>query len=268
MPIASTKPASVPWEEVSTKLDRRCVLMEIYGDSDTGRTTLALTAPGPIAYIHANEKKEGLIHNVKRAGTSIRMVNFGGAFRGSPDDVMREASAAVDLMETAIIDAYKWARSIILDTHTEAWEVIQLGRLGSLTREGRSEADNRRGQLVYSELNNRWRSLFKEFRVRAESDNRTNFIVIGQTKPEYKATAGSSAKQASGRTIRGGQKETLFLCDASVRTKRDPRGKFTAVIEKPWWNNLVRDLEVEGEYMTFPEIMGFITDGDAEEWRK
>ncbi len=48
------------WEDAPTEFTRRSVVLEIYGDTGTGRTTLALTAPGTIAVLHAAEKLEGL----------------------------------------------------------------------------------------------------------------------------------------------------------------------------------------------------------------
>lgn len=266
-PLASA--TSDLWEDVSTHLTRRCVCLEIYGDTDTGKSTLALTAPGPIAYIHAHEKIEGIIQSARRK-KDIRACKFGGVFRGNPDEVQALANASVQRMENAMSDAYRWARTIILDTHTECWQVYQLARLGSLTRSDRNEKDNRMGQLVYTEINNRWQSMLKEFRIRQEEplqDKPTNLILIGQTKDEYRKSTNTGKTESTGRTIEAGQKGVKFFCDLIIRTKFNKReDKFSALIEKPWYNGEVRGEEIEQEFMTFPQILGLVTEVDPEEW--
>lgn len=256
------------WEDVPDDDNRRCVLMEAYGDTDTGRSTFALTAPGPIAYIHTYEKVGGLFQPIKKAGKEVRPCKVGGVMRGSTEEVMALASAAAARLEHAIADAYSWARSIILDTHTEMWQIIQLARLGSLSRDERKEKDIQKGQLVYAEINARWKSIMKHHRVQADLTNYTNLIIIGQTTEEYKKVPNShsNAKQATGRTIAAGMKETGYLCDVRLRLKRSRESEFSAVIEKPWNAGHLRGFEVEGEQLNFADIMGMITETDASEW--
>lgn len=260
-------PVSATWDKVETKLTRRCVICEIYGDTDSGRSTLALTAPGPIAYLHAYEKIEGLVQRAALTGKDIRTAAFGGSFRGTADEIMAQANRQADIAETLLYGAFDWARTIIVDTHNDLWEVMQLARLGSLTREGRNANDNRMGQLVYAEINNRWRAMFKKAKVMAETENRTSLILIGKTKVEYgKNERGQS--EATGRTVRSGQKDTPYDCDVILRTRRSRKNVFSATIEKPWYSNLVRDMVIEEDsgLLSFPAIMGLITDTDASEW--
>jgi hypothetical protein len=264
-PLVSSVASGKLWEDAPLELTRRCVLKEVYGDTDTGRTTLALTAPSPIAYIHGHEKVEGVLQLAKRKGKDIKVCCFGAVFRGDNEQIQQLASSYVDRVEAAVSDAFNWAHSIVIDTHPYLWQVYQLAKLGSLTREGRSASDNKKGQLIYTEINNRWRSLMTEFRVRAGTDNRTNLILIGQTTAEYKKIEGKS--QATGRTVRSGQKEVGFMCDLIVRTKRNKMtGEFTGTIEKPWWNNAVRGLEVPQEILTFSQIMSLVSEVDESEW--
>lgn len=262
--------SKLEWRDVPEEMIRRCALVEIYGDTDTGRSTLALTGPGPIAYIHGHEKIDGLI-NRARQRTEVRDIPFAGPMRGDADKVMDIAEADWSRVERHISDAYTWARTIVLDTHTVAWEIIQLARLGSLNRDERNDADQRRGQLVYAEINARWKALFSEFRAHAEEDNRTNLILIGRTKEEYKKVPGSSARQATGKTISAGQKETGFHCDVRLRTNRSKEGVYSATIEKPWMAGELRGMEIDSTEdsvvkLALPEIMGLITGTDPDEW--
>jgi hypothetical protein len=258
---------SIQWEDAPTELTRRCTVMEIFGETDTGKTTLALTAPGPIAYIHAHEKVEGVLQQARQNGKVIRVCPFGGAFRGGPEEIQKQASAQVAILEAAFYDAFTWAKSVILDTHTEAWQLYQLAKLGTLTREGRSEKDQKLGQLVYTEINSRWNSLFKTFRVHAEAENRTNLILIGRTKDEYKKIQGK--KQSTGKTISAGQKDTFSSCDVRLRTRVRRSSNdytFSALVIKPWWNGMMRGEVFEDELMNFPQIMALIAQTDIDEW--
>lgn len=284
------------WEDAPLELTRRCVMMEIAGETDSGRTTLALTAPGPIAYIHGHEKKEGAIQ-IARRRTLTRMHPFRDSFQGSSDQVQSEATKTVKEVEEAVIDAYNWARSIVIDTHTSLWVTYQLARLGSMTRADRDETDNKKGRLIYQEINNRWQSMLKDFSVRADDLTRklqTNLIIIGQMGEEYKGNS------PTGRMVPKGQKGVGYACDVRIATYRNTRGggtagvvspvgssilkprdpdndinagalesEFTAVIEKPWYNNDVRGLQfpnVLAEDLTFAGIMSVITDTDRKEW--
>lgn len=258
-------PPSHIWEQVSPELTRRCTLVEFWGGSDTGRSTLASTAPGPMAYIHGYEKVDGILEKIKREGKDVRVCKFGGALKGKTEEVQKLAQVEADKMEQAILDAYSWARTIVLDTHIEAWRIIQLARIGTLTQAERSDKDTRLGQLIYAEINNRWMNLFKLFRVQAEENNRTNFIIIGGEKEEYKKVAGGTRAQATGKMVRGGQKDVYSQCDLVIKTTQK-NGEFSAVIEKPWYNNDVRGVEIPSELLNFPEIMSLVTETDVGEW--
>lgn len=267
------KPASSPnfsvgdkfvWEEVSTEFTARAVAKCIYGDYDTGKTTLALSAPGPIAFFHAYEKVGGLLQYVRRS-KDIRVHKFGGPMEGNPDKVQRLAEEEIKLFEAGLDSAYSWARSIVIDQETRLWELYQLSRLGSMVRAERDEKDNKKGQLIYQEINNRWTSMLMKYRVNLEAKDmsnskrpKTNLVIISRTKDEYKGPS------ATGRTVRAGQKDTGSFCDVVVRTRR--KDEFSVTIEKPWNNNSMRGVELSQDMMRFSEIMSMVTETSSEEW--
>lgn len=273
----SSRPSSTSdfqWEEVSTEFTIRSVALGIYGDTDTGRTTLALSAPGPIAYVHAYEKVDGLINRMRQEKL-IRQHKFGDVMRGNLDEIQSIAEEEMTKLETAISQAYSWARSIVMDTETAAWELAQLARLGTMTFAERDSKDQKKGQLVYQEINNRWHSILSEYRIQRDTaitEGRipTNLIIISKTKEEYKKSKlspGDARSSATGKTIRAGQKNTAFFCDVMIRTYCENQ-RFTAIVEKPWWNNAFREVEFSDELLNFPEIMGLITETSSDEWRK
>lgn len=254
------------WEEVPDELTQRCTAMEIYGDTDTGRSTLALTAPGPIAYLHAHEKVDGLVQRVKKSGRQIKVHRFGGSFRGSPSDVQAQCTVNISRFEAAYFHAYTWARSIIIDTHNELWSIYQLARLGSLSHAQRSEKDQRKGQLIYAEINNSFLSMLKEYRVRAGdplSDRHVNLILVGQIEDEYKN------HEKTGKKVPVGQKKLGYFCDVRLSALYDKRkNEFSAEVVKPWYNQDMRGFVAKGGVLKFSEIMSLITETDAEEWER
>jgi hypothetical protein len=266
-PAASTSTGPL-WEEVSTEFESRSVALMIVGDTDSGRSTLALTAPGPIAYIHSYEKVDGLINEARKTKL-IRASKFGGDLRGSSERVQDLAEAQVRKMEAAISDAYSWARSIIVDTESKAWEVHQLARLGTLEHSEKSKEDKKSGQLVYAGINNRWASMLQEYRIRAEKplqEKPTNLILICKTKDEY-AKNPAGKVESTGRTIPACQKDTPFFADVRLRT-RVKISQFSVTVEKPWWNADMRGFELSGgkDILTIPNLMSLITMTDQSEW--
>jgi hypothetical protein len=269
-----TTPDLSLWEDAPLELTRRCVMMWIAGDSDTGRTTLAFTAPGPIAYIHAHEKYEGVLQN-KANECMVRTHAFRESFPGTADEVQQAAHLEMAGVERRISDAYTWARTIIVDTDQALWKLCQIARLGSMIRAERSETDKKKGQLIYQEINNRWQNMVKEFNYRADNPGNpgtTNLIFIGGVSEEYKGD------KATGRTIIKGQKDLYKACDVVVRTGytmtlpvfgQPPVTTYHATIEKPWYEASARGVQVGSDEgtLSFAGIMTTIT-GDPDKWEK
>jgi hypothetical protein len=231
--------------------------MTIFGDSDSGRSTLALTAPGPIAYLHGYEKIDGLIENARRS-KDIRVHEFGGMFRGDVDIIQDTADEDFADLEQSMSDSLSWAKSSIVDTENKAWEVCQLARLGSLERANNSlsEKEKKKGALIYQGINNRWNTMLYEFR----QQRKTNLILICKT--EFDWIDNKKSKRSSIKC----QKDTYFFSDVVIRTYCK-NGEYSGVIEKPWWNGEYRNYELDEDELDFCTIMGMLTLTDSDEWR-
>lgn len=265
------------WEEVSSVWTPRAVALTIYGDSDTGRSTLALTAPGPIAYLHGHEKVDAILERKARENVDIRQHKFGGNMRGSSDVVQKRAQEEVKSFEAALSDAYTWARTIVIDTETRLWELYQLARLGSMVRADRDAKDNKKGQLIYQEINAAWGGMIQEYKDRLETPRQrdkatgmpiyTNLILICKTKDERRKDAQTGQMDLTGRTVIASQKNTWFFSDMVIRTQRKG-DRFTGVIEKPWWNPDYRDYTLKGAdgELDFTYIMSMVTETDTSYW--
>lgn len=264
--IVGAPPGSGEWEDAPTELSRRVVFAEVYGDTGTGRTSWALSAPGPIALIHCAEKIEGIVQPFAR-NKKIRVHNFGAVIAGSnPQAIADQADVVWRALTAKWYDAFSWAKTIVLDTHTDTWELIRLARFGGLKPAGGRVDAN------YGPVNAEYDSLFKAFKAQ----DRCNVIVIGKTKEEYvKSKKGGSdgMGERTGRTIVAGQKDMQFRADVRVRTECNimaatPDEMFTSRIEKSWWNAEVLGMEVPGPMSNFADTMGLITQTDPAEWGK
>lgn len=257
----------VNWNRVSSSFTTRRVFMEIAGDTGSGRTTLALTAPGPIAILHFGEKIDGIANLA--AAKDVRELSFSPFYPPglSDKEVADIAWQSWQSFETAWCDAFHWARTIIMDTHTDAWEAIRFGYFGDV------KPDGGRMELNWGPVNGRWSSLLKMVR---SPEVTSNVILIGATEDEYKDTINTKTGlpgigKKTGLTVRKGQKSIPRICDVSIRTRKDARG-FSSYLEKAWMSgNLEYErsgLELAGSESTFANWMAMITGTMPGEWEK
>lgn len=254
--------SSSGWEDAPTEITDRGVIMAVYGDTGTGRTTFALTAPGPIAFAHAGEKITGIVQTAARQKT-VRVLNFGATLYGTPQQIADQAQPIWRKTRDGLMDALtkaSWARTGIIDTHNELWELLRLAEFGELNPQGRTDA-------LYGPVNARWRSLFKWHRAQLEPRMKS-LIVIGQTREEYKDVTKNGRKESvrTGRTISAGQKEVHYMADVVVRTSRGDNGEFLATIEKAWYKAEYEGVTLANEDATYPKVMSLITETDESEW--
>lgn len=254
---SSASTTSDGWEDAPSELEKRTVHMDIVGPEGTGRTRLALTAPGPIALINADEKIQGVVQPFVRSGKKIKVATFG--FQASDDykDTAIRASEVWSKVAGWHKDALNFARSCVVDTATESWEMLRLARFGTLKPEGR--VDN-----LYGPVNAEYRSLIKKFR----GQDSTNLITIHQEKEKYKESiqAGKKVSVATGTMVRAGFKEMGYLADIVVQTSKED-GKFFATITKGWFNATVEGMVLEDDDIRFSYILSLITGLDEEEFQ-
>lgn len=251
---ASGPSASIPWREAPASLVRRTAFALVYGGTGTGRTTFALTAPGPIALLHDAEKVDGLISRAKAEGKVVRDLSFrldlgaGSGILTNPQEIATRANAVFAQFRAAFEDAKGWARTIVIDTDTAAWQLLRLARFGKMAQVKPHH---------YGPVNAEWISLFKYFR----DQDAHNLIVISQMREQYRNDSPTGTMEPSG------QKEMAYMADLVVQTHKDPmKGTFWGVIEKGWFNAAVEGTELPGELSTWGNVLGLVTDTDPEEW--
>jgi len=238
--------STVKWEDAPTEITRRDAFVTIYGDTDTGKTTFALSAPGPIALFNASEKIEGIVQPAARE-KEIRIYDFAAdILPGSPQTVAKHAATEWGKFKDAITDAMSWAKTIVVDTHSEAWELIRWARFGKLTQVK---------PYHYGPVNAEWMAIFKQFRNLED----VNFIGVGMIKEAYKND------KPTGKMVQAGQKQMGYMSDVVLRASRDG-DDFVVEVEKPWWNGPLKGMTLENELATFGNVLGMLSETDPDEW--
>lgn len=255
----SSSLSTIQWEDAPTEFTRRSgVIVEVWGETATGRTHFALTAPGPIAYLYFHEKVEGVIQKFAKE-KEIKCIKLGGSFRGTEEEIKRAAWEQVEKFETYHHDAFKWARTVIWDTHNEAWLLERLGEFGDF-KPAKGRVDRN-----YGGINARWNSLLNKARSGAEN---VNFILVGQAEDEWKSDGGFDKK--TGRKLRvstTASNQVYLKSDISIKTHKE-NGIFSCTIHKGWFNADVEDvIKLENEEVNFCSVLGLVTETDPEEWR-
>lgn len=283
MPAPSNPTPNSGWEPVSTEFTQRYASIAICGETDTGKTSLALTARGPVAILHAAEKTRGIIEPHVRAGKMVRQHNFAAVFPKAEDECRKKATEVWQKADQLFTDAWKWAGSIIVDPEPDYYALRRYARFGTLTPQG----DVRD---LYNAINFDWRQRFGAMPRAQGSGKGTTLITIHTMTDEYRdvmkqtATGLKKVSEKTGNLRMEGHKSIKFSADLILQTQRDlVSGKFSVKILKPWFNGGARGMELDDELLremgysespatnsclTLPAILSFITDTPEAEWIK
>jgi len=279
-------PSPAKWEEADDRFLQRCVFLSIWGPESGGKTTLALTAPGPTALLHAAEKISGVYQPFVKRGQKVRLFNFGFTASSDEAETAMRARAVWANWKSLYLDAFtKWAKSIVLDTEPDAWALRRFAKFGSLQPKG----DTRD---LYSSVNFDWRQLLKSRFREQIMGRKCNLITIHTATDEYKDVvkknkAGQQVKesQKTGREKMVGMKEVKYWADVIVYCYKDIMGDgaYHIRIDKAWFNGSVEGTDLTSEimagmdygqhpvtksYLHFASLMAFITDTPEAEWSK
>ena len=248
----------VQWETIQSVCTQRHALIEVWGPQDSGKTHLALTSPGPIAMLTYAEKQGFVIE--KFADKIVKRVQLGAAYM--EDDTECNIPIAIEkdlLLLASLKDAVTWARTIIIDSYTEAYLTTRIAAWGKAKPEGGRHETNWMG------VNSRWAGILNFCKLQ-EGKPGCIVILIGKSKDTWtKPKVGMGKK--TGEIERGTYySDTPFKCDVIIRTDRNAKGKFIAMIEKPWEQYQVKGLVLKQKKISIPRILGLCTGLPKSEW--
>jgi hypothetical protein len=250
----------VQWEDAPTEFTSRSgVVIELWGPTGSGRTSLALSAPGPIYLIQYHEKINGLVQKYAKS-KEIKIFKAGGTFIGEPDEIRLSAWGAMEAAESAYYDSFKHARTVVIDTYPEAWELERLAEFGA------PKPSSGPVQLNYGPPNNRWNSMVNYARDMADEQG-INVFWIGQTEDEWKDTGGAFGKKTGKQVRVSNSAAAKVALKSNVRIELYKSGSnFMSKIIKGWFNADSEDVEFQDEDSTFANIIGTVTNTKPKEW--
>lgn len=227
------------------------LILALDGLEKEGKTHFALTAPGPIAYCAFDIGDEGVIDKFQ----TKKVIHKADYFVNVPKGV--DQASMMKLVEPVwdqFLADWKVAmlqmkqghiRTLILDTGSEAWEVLRLARFGKLT------------QIMphnYTALNTEYRNLIRE-----AFNTPGNLIILHKLKAQWIDNPATGKGSKTGQYERAGYADTGFLVqvNALAYRERNPEtgqktGAFHVQVRDCRQNPLLNGQDFAGPVCSFP----------------
>jgi len=235
------------------------IIGSIEGRGGSGKSHLACTAPGPIAFMDLDFNSEPVRKKALVNGKEIWYAKYvipSGARRQKDDGGLnpafaRAAVAAWNNFQADYFQALEEARTVVIDTATEAWELCRLAHF--LPEWGRIEKIKAHH---YTPLNSSFRNL-----LRAGYESDANVLLLHKVKKEWKGEGWS------GKWERAGFGDIEFVSQVNLRTSVDKYGEFRVEILKCTQNPLLVGDVVEKPMNTIPWLATMVfEDSDLAAW--
>lgn len=257
------------WDQVETDTPPRGKVARIYGPTGTGRTTLALTAPGPIAILSFSERVDHAVVKAQKDGKEIHIKRLGSVESSlDPEEmfcygdstkerailarVTESSQETLNKFAQAWVYALLHARTVVVETDLAMWQLVQYAYFGTL----KPDTLGKLGSFQYTKPTfdfMRAVNLCRDYPSPAFGADR-NVIFVGCTRAEWKDNKKTNNHIATGKD------DVDRVVDFVVRTGFDPELReakmppFTATFEKcfdgadkhrgstvvaPTWSNLL-----------------------------
>ena len=225
---------------------KRRLIMSLDALEGAGKTRFALTAPGPIAFINLDEGLEGVIEPFQTQ-KQIYLCQIKLEFDGSRDQIIKAAERELAKFDAAYQIALKQARTLVVDTATELWELMRLAAFGKLAQVLPHQ---------YAEVNQAMTRLLK-----LAYDADCNLLLTHRLKPEW------INDRRTGQYEFAGFKDIPFLVQAHARLWTDSDG-FHLRVGKCRQNAGVVGLELVNELINFSMLASFVfPDSSPDDWQ-
>lgn len=191
------------------------LIMSLCGLEKTGKTHLSLSAPGPIAYLSLDFGDEGVIEKFVTQKLIFKAEFKIPSARGNKNAREGMKDQAEDIWEDFKAKyqyALNNARTVIVDTETEAWELIRLARFGKIDQVK---------PIHYGPVNRE----YKEVMIKSAYEANANVILLQRLKKEW------LNDKATGNYEQAGYSGIPFDVQVNARTFIDENGKFALYID-------------------------------------
>lgn len=188
------------FEAAALTLPKR-VIMGVYGPESSGKTRLAMTAPGPIAYLltdFGGEQTARQFQSQKQIWIKRVVMHKSQAVGGSEKDVQayfKDVWADFRAAHLACLDS--GAKTIVWDSASEVWQLLRLATFGKLSKVMPHQ---------YDAANAEYLGLLNE----VKHNSSANFILLHKVKDEYKNDA------RTGKSVPSWWSATPFNMDVTL----------------------------------------------------
>lgn len=216
---------------------RKSIVMTLDGNPNTGKTDIALQAPGPILIYSMDRGLKGVIEKYL-SKKAIGVFNF-----SLPSTEDRTTYAPIwNAFHASYYAALKTPeiRTLIFDKGGDVWNLLRMSVLGGFSKIP---------SLKYEDANAMMRQLFK-----AAKEAEKNLIVTHEISKSYVTERSDAGKDVSvwrGSFDREGFSKIGYLVDAEVTLQRDGK-TFSARFD-----TCKANMEIAGDEVELPKMRGF-----------
>lgn len=148
------------------------MVVSVVGFPGKGKTEFGLTGPGPIAYFNLDDGAEGVIEKFQSMRGDIVTIDVDLPHSLDSSKIKELACKEKEKVEKAFDAALQYARTIVVDTETQLWELYRLAEFGR-----QSNVEH-----LFTALNAEYRKRYKH----AVFDSSINVVYLHKYKKEYK----------------------------------------------------------------------------------
>jgi len=241
---------------IAKKEAKRRLLVSVEAQEKCGKNHFAFTAPGDIYFHSFDFGDEGVIQKFQRDKKIWKAEYKLDIQAGTAVQLAAETARPVwaQFLQN-YRDGLLKGRTTIVDTGTEAYEVLRMAEFGKLT------------QVMphhYGPVNQAMKDLW-----RTAADSSSNMIMLHRMKEEWENKVNSAGKEVSNKTGRwemAGYKGTYFEAQVCCRAYKED-GQFKLLIFDCRFNPDLEGMVLEGDMLNFPMLGQLVfPDSDAKEW--
>lgn len=241
---------------IANKANKHRLIVSVEAQEKCGKNHFAFTAPGDVYFHSFDFGDDGVIQkfqdtkNIYKAEYRLQ-VAAGTAIQLASDTARPVWEKFVENYRSGLLKG----RTTIVDTATEAHEVLRMAEFGKLT------------QVMphhYVPVNQAMKDLY-----RTAYDSDSNLIMLHRMKEEWENRVNSAGKEVGNKTGRwemAGYKGTYFEAQVCCRAYKE-EGQFKMLVFDCRQNPDVEGMVLEGEMLNFPTLGQLVyPESTEEEW--
>lgn len=231
------------------------LILSLEGVEKTGKNHMAFGAPGDVYFHSFDFGDEGVIQKFQN-DKKIWKAEY--KLKVQPGTAIQDASDTARPVWERFVQNFREGlqkgRTTIVDTGTEAYEVLRMAEFGRLTQ----VMPHHYGP-VNQAMKDLWRSAY---------DSDSNLIMLHRMKEEWetKTVNGKETGNKTGRWVMAGYSGTYFEAQVCARCFKED-GQFKLHVFDCRQNPDVEGMVLEGEMLSFPMLGQLVfPDSSEEDW--